>query len=183
MRYAPLAFLRRRLLLPVLALGGLLLLGGCARFTSWFHYVRGTRYLIDNKYEEADKELREAIRVNPGFVEAHEWLAHSLFFQLKYGEAEKEYREVDRLKPNDDDTHLSLAVMLEAQGKYEEAERELKEVIRLAPNSGKGYWGLGFSLDRRARRKEARPFWESALKTEKDPALLKYIKKRLAEPD
>jgi len=42
---------------------------------------------------------------------------------------------------------------------------------------------LAYFLDRQGRRKEARPFWEKALKGEKDPMIGAMIRQRLAEPE
>jgi hypothetical protein len=42
---------------------------------------------------------------------------------------------------------------------------------------------LAISLDEEGKRKEARGYWERALKAEKGPEWIERIKKRLAEPD
>ncbi|CEG12360.1 hypothetical protein MSIBF_A2190001 [groundwater metagenome] len=52
------------------------------------------------RFEEAEKEYREAIRLNPNYADAHNNLGNLLGDLKRFEEAEKEYREAIRLNPN-----------------------------------------------------------------------------------
>ncbi len=102
---------------------------------------------------------------------------------LDYLAAVAEFREAHRLNPKDAEMHCEFGNALEFQGKYEEAEKEYREAPQLKPGDAAILRALAYFLDRQGRRKEARPFWEKALKGEKDPMIGAMIKHRLAEPD
>jgi Flp pilus assembly protein TadD len=220
MRYASQALPRRRLLFPVLALGGLLLLMGCAKEGAQKHYNFGNALKKQGKYVEAEKEFREAIRLQPDYAEAHELLAAALLEQGKTDEGIAERREAVRLKPGDANFHINLGDALLKQGdtaetikeyrwasrlipdrvswdapnhiylggqfrnlgKLEEAETEYRKAIRLIPSDNWALENLAALLDKQGRRKEARVYWERALKSEDKPEWIERIKKRLAEP-
>jgi len=101
---------------------------------------------------------------------------------MDYPAAVGEFREAHRLNPNDAKMHCEFGNALEFQGKYEEAEKEYLEAPQLKPGDPAILRALAYFLDRQGRRKEARPFWEKALKVEKDPINRAMIRQRLAEP-
>jgi Flp pilus assembly protein TadD len=74
-------------------------------------------------------------------------------------------------------------VALFEKGETEEAIKEYREAIRLKPDYAEAHYGLGWALDQKGERKEARGYFERAVKLEKKPELGEWIKKRLAEPD
>jgi len=137
-----------RLLLPVLALGGLLLLG-CAT----------------SEYEEHKRRGMDRLHA------------------MDYPAAVGEFREAHRLNPNDGEMHCEFGNALEHQGLHEEAEKEYREAPQLKPGDPAILRALAYFLDRQGKRKEARPFWEKALKVEKDSVNRGLIQQRLAEPD
>ncbi len=49
-------------------------------------------YLSEKNYNEAEKELREAIRINPDLAEAHTYLGMVLEYFEKFNEAAQEYK-------------------------------------------------------------------------------------------
>jgi hypothetical protein len=55
--------------------------------------------------------------------------------------------------------------------------------VELNPKDADSFKGLALVLDTHNKRKEARQYWEKALKSEKAPEKIDEIKKRLAEPD
>jgi len=174
-----------RLLWPVLALGGLLLLLSCATDGARRHYDTGNSLLKQRKLSAAVKEFREAVRLKPDYAEAHFGLGFAIQEQEEYQQfAEKEYREAIRLKPNYPEAHYMLGCLLVVERKYDVAVQEYREAIRLKPDYLWAIEELAKTLDGGPlmRRMEARPLWERALKLEKRPQAIEDIKKRLAEP-
>jgi tetratricopeptide (TPR) repeat protein len=130
MKYTLQALSRRRLLFPALALGGLLLLAGCATSPYQKHTKRGYEYQKKLDYVAAVKEYREAVHLKPNDAKAHYNLAYTLEQQGQdlewvyrkdgtkmYDEAISEFREAIRLKPDDADAHCNLGVALSQEGK------------------------------------------------------------------
>jgi len=75
-----------------------------------------------------------------------------------------------------------LGMALDPQGKTEEEMAEYREAIRLDPNHVWALENFASLLDVQSMRKEARGYWERALKVEKRPEWVEKIKKRLTEP-
>jgi Flp pilus assembly protein TadD len=186
MKYASLALRWWRLLLTVLALGGLLLLAGCATSGYKDHFKRGGALLRQDQYAEAEKEFREAIRQVPdsesqmNLAWVYYWLGWSVEKQKRYDDAAQAYREAIRLDPNWAKPYSRLGVVLNQQGKLAEAEKVLREAVRVNHVQYEVATNLAVILDREGKRKEARIFWLKALEVDPDK---ERIKKRLAEPD
>jgi Tfp pilus assembly protein PilF len=70
-------------------------------------------------------ELRETLRFDPKFAQAHCNLGLALKEQNKIDEAIKEYREAIRLKPDMSEAHNNLAVALYGKGEYAQAWKEV----------------------------------------------------------
>jgi len=190
MKYAPLTLLRRRLLLPVLALGGLVILGSCATDGAKRHLRLGDELWNKGKEPSAIEEYQEAVRLKPNWAEAHFALGFAHGMSGHGTEAEQEFRTVIRLKPKWADAYGNLGSALSWQGKYAEAEKEYREALVLGGRKASVLQGLANTLDHLGRRKEARKYWEEALKLVKplpkgEEGVDSYedIKARLAEPD
>jgi tetratricopeptide (TPR) repeat protein len=89
------------------------------------------------RYDEAEKEYREAIRINPNLAVPHYNLGNLLKDLKRYDEAEKEYREVIRINPNFADVHVSLGEILYFEGKKDEAKEEILKARELFEKQGK----------------------------------------------
>jgi len=203
MQYALQALPRRRLLLAVLALGGLLLEGcqSAHKKPQNNEAVKGlpetVRLLPDYADEQhtlaggclaegltdyAIKAYREDIRRNPDVAWLHNGLGATLLGKGEIAEAITEFREAIRLKPALAEAHYNLGLALGKKGETEEPINAYYEAIRLKPEYAKALEGLAFTLDEEGKRKEAREYWKRSLKSETRPEWVKKIKKRLAEP-
>jgi Flp pilus assembly protein TadD len=129
MKYASLALPRRRLLLPALALGAMLL-AGCATTAYKEHARRGDEYMKDMNYPAAEREFREVLRLAPDNTEAHRDLGNALELQGRHGAAEKEYREAVRLAPHDSAVLSGLAYFLDRQGRRKEARPYWEKALK-----------------------------------------------------
>ena len=96
-------------------------------------FNRGNLFYNLNKFEEAEKEYREAIKINPDYADAHNNLGALLQNLKRYEEAEKEYREAIRINPNYADAHNNLGILLKKLKRYEEAAIFLKKAQQINP--------------------------------------------------
>ena len=91
-----------------------------------------------NRYEEAEKEFGEAIRLNPNDdAEAHYNLGLLLQNLNRYEEAEKEYREAIRLNSDYANAHNNLGLLHMQIGKIDDARREVLKAKDLFEKQGK----------------------------------------------
>src|SRR5437762_3278054 len=113
------------------------------------HVARGSELAGQGKLDEAIREFREAIRLNPEYAEAHYDLGAALF-ELDNGvdEALVEFREALRINPGDAETHNTFGLALLEAGNVDEALHEYREALRLNPQYAEARYNLGNALDR-----------------------------------
>ena len=73
---------------------------------------------VKNKLEEAEKSLRQAIKLKPNLFHAHLNLGNLLRDTGKTKEAESFTRNAINLKPNDPTPHFNLGNILKDNGKF-----------------------------------------------------------------
>ena len=125
------------------------------------HNNRGILLANSKRCDEAKKEFREAILIDPDDVEAHYNLGVLLGVE-RYGEAEKEYREAIRIDPDHVGAHNNLGVLLKDLKQYDEAEEEFREVKRIDPTNAEAHGNLGILFQATYRPDEAKKEFETA---------------------
>jgi tetratricopeptide (TPR) repeat protein len=88
-----------------------------------------------NEPGDAEKSLREAIRLDPGFVKAHFQLGTVLEDLQKPDLALEELKEAARLDPTYAEPHMALARVYHKLGQEASAREEAKTYLRLHPHS------------------------------------------------
>jgi Flp pilus assembly protein TadD len=89
-------------------------------------------FFAQQRYSEAEIQLREAIRFDPANDSYRSNLAYALFAQQRLNEAEEAYRDAARLGQKEGRHYDSLGTVLLANLKYASAEEEYRKAIRLA---------------------------------------------------
>lgn len=107
------------------------------------HLDLAKTYLAEGNVPAAVSELREALRLQPDFVEARASLGFALFNMGEVDSAIEEYRAVLQLQPTAARAHLNLATALMAKHDWPAARVELEEAVRLQPDLVQAYYGLG----------------------------------------
>jgi tetratricopeptide (TPR) repeat protein len=120
------------------------------------HFRMGIIYrdFLD-KPDDAIREFKEAINIDPNDNAAHDCLALVYKQQGRLIDAIKEYKEASRIYPDDDGNYESLGEIYHELGKLDDAIREFKEVIRLNPESASAYYELGDIYSNLGNFKEA----------------------------
>lgn len=180
------AFQRKGLFtLLALAVGGLMLITGCADQVYKVHIWLGKKF-SEERYQDlpaAEREFRAAVRLKPASSEAHSKLGFALSQLGKKEEAIAEYSEAVRLNPADARGHYILGSLLKLQGMTDEAIAELCKAVLLKPDDDEVLIYLATYLDSLERRQQARVYWEKSLEVVTRPETVVRIKNRLAEPD
>jgi len=90
------------------------------------HYRRGTQFHVRGQIDEAIKEYREAIRLQPGLAQAHSNLGLAYRDKGDLDAAIREYQTALKLNPNLGEAHANLAIVLYLKGQYPEAWKHVK---------------------------------------------------------
>jgi len=119
------------------------------------HYVRAERYLLEERYEEADVELQVAIHKDDLRPAYHHVLGRLRLHQKRYPEAIEEFCRAIALDPFEIEVQRDLALAHSAVGDRESAVNALREAARVHPNDARLRYQLGSLLDGMAREDEA----------------------------
>jgi Tfp pilus assembly protein PilF len=138
------------------------------------HINLGVAYLNRGRLEEAERELREAIRIHPGAAEAHAALAAVRGKQGRPEEALELYRAALRLDPGSSTTHRELASLLLSLGDSAQALVHFREASALAPADGDTLVDLAVALSREGKQDEAQKKIEEASRLSVDEARLHH---------
>ncbi|MFA5780112.1 MAG: tetratricopeptide repeat protein [Elusimicrobiota bacterium] len=134
------------------------------------HSDLGILLYNSKRYENAEKEYREAIRIDQNYAEAHNNLGNLLYDSKRYEEAEQEYRQALRVNPNNAKAHNNLGNLLYNSKRYEEAERAFRDAIRVNPNFAGARYNLGILLHNLKRYEEAEKAFSDAIRVNPDNA-------------
>ena len=107
------------------------------------HIRRGADLERVGRLDEAIAEQQEALRVDPGAVQAHINLV-ALYGRLgRFDEAESHYQAAVAIDSNQADLHYNYGVLLLKQGKASDAEKAFLESVRINPHYAEAHDNLG----------------------------------------
>jgi uncharacterized caspase-like protein len=95
----------------------------------------GNNYFNQKKWQEAEREYRRAVALEPTNPIWRNKVVQTLFYQGKFEEAEYELKYAIRLKPDDASLHYNLGILFGNQKQFEKAADEFKEAVRLDPGN------------------------------------------------
>jgi tetratricopeptide (TPR) repeat protein len=107
------------------------------------HYALGEIYYGQRRFDEALQEYKEAIRLNPNYVDAHTNLGVTYAAQGKLDDAMIECKEAIRIDSNNEGAHIHLAIIYKDKGKVDDAIREYQQVLSINPNFAQIHHELG----------------------------------------
>jgi Tfp pilus assembly protein PilF len=99
------------------------------------HLEKGKTYFENGEYKSAELEFRNAIQIDPEFVDAYERLGETY---LKLGDprgAFREYSMVAKLDPENIDASLKLATFYMLGKKTAESREKVEAVLAKEPNN------------------------------------------------
>jgi Flp pilus assembly protein TadD len=83
-------------------------------------FALARQHHLAGRLSQAEQLYRQALQLNPNFVEAHNNLGTTLFSQGKVEEAVARLQEVLRLRPDSAEANINLGSALEQLGRLEE---------------------------------------------------------------
>ena len=110
-------------------------------------------YSRQQKFPNAEKEAREAIRLGPDEAMYHQTLGVVLWRQRKLAEAAAQYQRAIELNPKDTTLYEALADIFQEQGEFDKALEELNQVKKLNPKDASVDDDIRYLEQRKAARK------------------------------
>ena len=144
------------------------------------YYARGVSLERSNKWNEAERDLRQALKLNPERPEVLNYLGYTFVDRgINLEEAVSMLEKARALRPLDGMIADSVGWAYYKLGRYQEAARTLEEAVQLAPGAsdindhlGDAYWRIG-------RRIDARFQWQHALQLEPDAKQKEVLERKL----
>jgi len=129
------------------------------------HAARGwVQFTYDWSWTAAEKELRRAIELNPGYATAHQWYSHLLVYQGRHAEAFMEVRRTLELDPLSQVMNASSAFVCLLARRFDEAIERSRKTIELHPDFPAPHLWLGWAYTEAGRLDEAVDQHKSAVK-------------------
>ncbi|MFL5342486.1 MAG: tetratricopeptide repeat protein [Gemmataceae bacterium] len=114
------------------------------------------------KFDEAETQLREILRMEPQWADARGLLA-SIYEQTgQLNAAAEQLEQVVRRNPGEAPARLALARIRDRQNRLDDAEQQLAEVVRRQPSLEVAHTGLGSVLERKGNLTAACEQYEAA---------------------
>jgi len=133
------------------------------------HNALGTAFYEKSQLDDAVREYREALRLDPRLPDGHRNLGVTYAARGRFDEAIGECREAVRLDPRNTKAHTSLADAYAGKGQIEDAIREYREAIRLDPGNARAHNNLAGSYAAKGQVDDAYREYREAFRL--DPGL------------
>jgi len=131
------------------------------------HNNIGMALSAEGKNDEAITHYREAIDINPSYVDAHYNLADTFVKQNKIDQAIEHLREAVRITPSFAALN-NLGVNLERQLKHDEAIYYYRKALLIEPQNPGIHFNLGVALGNKGELKEAAEHFRQAINLKPD---------------
>ncbi len=135
------------------------------------HNNLGIVYDTAGRYGEAIAEYREALELDPDYIEAHNNLAVIYDRMGRNEKAIGELKKVLGLNPGYIEGHSNLAHVYTGKGRYSEAIFELKEALRLDPDYVPAHNSLGHIFAGQKKYHEAVKEFQEAIRLDPEYVL------------
>ena len=155
---------------PRIALQEALMRRRLAKYPADFpaRYNLGAALQAEGKLDDAVREIRAALILDPGQATAHNTLGAALHARGNAEAAAAEFTEVLRLRPEDANACYNLGQIRLAQGRSEEAASLFREVLRLQPDDANAEAQLGAVLQETGDSQQAILHLREALRLDPD---------------
>src|SRR5712664_2240795 len=137
------------------------------------HNSRGIELADRGWLDEAIKEFKKAIELDPESAHAHDNLATVYGEKKLYREALEEYLTALRLEPESATAHYNLACFL-ASHAQEMAVEQYKEAIELDPEYPDAHLNLGMTYADQDKRDEAKAEFKTAIELDPEDPLARH---------
>lgn len=122
-----------------------------------------TTFRGDWNWPEAEKEFKQAIKLNDSYASAHQWYANHLAAQGRFDEAIQETRRTQEIDRTSLIINAHFGIVDYLAHRFDDAIRECKKTIELDPSFFVARRYLGLSYTQKGMYKEAIDEFEKAI--------------------
>ena len=117
----------------------------------------------DWDWPAAEREYKQALELNPGYAQAHNWYAGYLTYTGRFNEGVAEAMRARELDPLSLPLNNALAGRLLAGGRYDEALRQVQKTLELDDHFAPAHQTLGWVYLHSGKQNEAIREFQNAL--------------------
>jgi serine/threonine-protein kinase len=125
------------------------------------------------KWQEAEKEFKQAISLNDNYASAHQWYANFLAARGRFDEAIRETRRTQEIDKTSLIINAHFGIVYYLEHRFDEAIAECKKTIELEPSFFVARRYLGLSYAQKGMYKEAIAEFEKAIASSGGSPLMK----------
>ena len=103
---------------------------------------QGNSFLTKSRYEEAEVQFRNALRLSRSNPFVHAGLGEVYLSRNNFRDAEVQFKRAVELKPSDGEFRSKLAMIYSKLGQFENAESAYKQALKLTPNDPAIFYSL-----------------------------------------
>jgi tetratricopeptide (TPR) repeat protein len=144
-------------------------------------YNQGLKLAEEGAYLDAVAQFREALSIDPNFVDAYYNLGVTLQKMKAYDRAMVEISTAIRFKQNNPHYHYALGSCLFHMKEYERAAGAFENVMLLDSSHTKALYSLAVAYEKLRETKKARDAWKRYLRLDSDSVWADEARKRLQE--
>jgi len=137
------------------------------------HFWLGSSYCAEEKFRDAEKPLRDALRIEPNYAEALKLLGKCAMASGHLASAEHYFQLARDLEEETTDPIVE-GRLLHEQGRFVEAESCFREAVRLNPDDEVNHYWLGVALHDQGRFVEAESCFREAVRLNPDDEVNHY---------
>jgi len=140
------------------------------------HYNHGALLIREGKLDDAEKEFRRALEIDPSHADAHNSLGYLLERAGTLAEAAAEYQKAIEERPDFRQAHFNLGRLLVSQQKYQEGIEQFQLTLTPVDESTPTYlYALGATYGRAGDRENALRYLREAQKQASDRGQAKLL--------
>jgi tetratricopeptide (TPR) repeat protein len=129
-----------------------------------YHLNRGVIFRGQHQVEEAARELKEAVRMDPKSGTAYVELGQVYEETGRYQEAAEVYGKATAADSGSIPGHLHLGLVCNHLGQYARAVKALETVLRIHPDDPEAHAGLGVAYAQQGQRQQAKAAFAKAIR-------------------
>jgi tetratricopeptide (TPR) repeat protein len=135
------------------------------------HQAMGENYFVLRQMPQAEREFREALKLQPNLPEVHLELGMVYAGDSQWEKAEEEFRAQTKLQPGNAEAAYRLGSALLQQGKVHQAREELQRANGLLPDMPETLYSLGKAASLEGDTQSAESAWNKVIAMEKTSPL------------
>ncbi len=139
------------------------------------HRTEGVMFYRTGHYDEAIRELRRCLEIDPSNIDGYYWLGRAYDDSGQPAKAENSFKEVVNLRPGYWVGYSGLGYFYYHRGQYEKAVAPYRAMIQLAPDMSLGYGNLGGVYIQLGRCADAIPVLRKSIDIKPAPQTLSNL--------